>query len=277
VLTFHLVFLRMLKYYNGVLFLTTNRVGVLDEAIKSRVHLHLRYDKLDESQTLEIFKHNISRLKNIELQRKDATDRLFILENEVLDFAKTHFRESAGQDMGRWNGRQIRNAFLIAASLAHLDGDDNPGMQKQLRKMHFETVAHTTMLYDRFRSSILNGPDSHVARERNERNDAFDRRSSTVMTNNQYGYSQYPPQHHSGYPNSALGTQNGSASPREPPRYMHKPETPVGYEPLPADAGYSVQNPGQNRGPSRSTYGDASGAPPGGADWQQQYGNPSYR
>ena len=277
VLTLRLVFLRMLEYYNGVLFLTTNRVGVLDEAIKSRVHLHLRYDKLNESQTLEIFKHNIGRLKNIELQRKDEADRLFIVEHEVLGFAETHYRDAVDQDMGRWNGRQIRNAFLIAASLAHLDGDNSPGMQKQLRKQHFDTVAQTTMLYDRFRSSILNGPDSHVARERNERNDAFERRPSAAMANNQYRHPQYPPQHHPGYPNSVLATQNGSASPREPPRHMYKPDTPVAYEPPPTDAGYSAQNPGQNRGSGRNMYGDASGAPPGGADWQQQYGGPSYR
>jgi hypothetical protein len=277
VLTLHLVFLRMLEYYNGVLFLTTNRVGVLDEAIKSRVHLHLRYDQLDQYQTLEIFKHNIGRLQKIELQRKDTADRLFILETEILDFAQTHFRESAEQGMGRWNGRQIRNAFLIAASLAHLDGDDNPGMQKQLRKMHFDTVARTTMLYDRFRSSILNGPDSHVARERNERNDAFDRRSSVVMASNQYGQSQYPPQHHSGYQNSTSATENGGASPRELQRQMHRPGTPVGYEPPPSDAGYGAQNLGQKRGFSRGMYGDASGVSPGGADWQQQYSNLPYR
>lgn len=33
----------VLKYYNGILFLTTNRVGTLDEAFKSRVHLSLYY------------------------------------------------------------------------------------------------------------------------------------------------------------------------------------------------------------------------------------------
>jgi hypothetical protein len=267
----------MLEYYNGVLFLTTNRVGVLDEAIKSRVHLHLRYDQLDQGQTLEIFKHNIGRLHKMELQRKDAADRLFILESEVLDFAQTHFSDSAEQGMGRWNGRQIRNAFLIAASLAHLDGDDNPGMQKQLRKMHFETVARTTMLYDRFRSSILNGPDSHVARERNERNDAFDRRSSVFMASNHYGQSQYPPQHHSSYLNSASAIQNGGASLKEPLRQIYKPDTPVGYEPPPSDAGYDAQNAGQDRGAGRRMYGDASGTSPGGANRQQQYDSSPYR
>ena len=35
------VFLRMLEYYKGLLFLTTNRVGSFDEAFKSRVHISL--------------------------------------------------------------------------------------------------------------------------------------------------------------------------------------------------------------------------------------------
>ena len=37
------VFLRVLEYYNGLLFLTTNRVGTIDEAFKSRIHISLYY------------------------------------------------------------------------------------------------------------------------------------------------------------------------------------------------------------------------------------------
>lgn len=37
------VFLRVLEYYNGLLFLTTNRVGSIDQAFKSRIHLSLYY------------------------------------------------------------------------------------------------------------------------------------------------------------------------------------------------------------------------------------------
>lgn len=40
------VFLRVLEYYNGLLFLTTNRVGTIDEAFKSRIHLSLYYVSL---------------------------------------------------------------------------------------------------------------------------------------------------------------------------------------------------------------------------------------
>lgn len=42
------VFLRILEYYNGVLFLTTNRVGTLDDAFKSHIHMSLYYPVLTE-------------------------------------------------------------------------------------------------------------------------------------------------------------------------------------------------------------------------------------
>ena len=37
----------MLEYYRGVLFLTTNRVSVLDKALDSRVHVKITYPELD--------------------------------------------------------------------------------------------------------------------------------------------------------------------------------------------------------------------------------------
>jgi len=36
-----------LQYYEGILFLTTNRVDNIDAAFKSRIHLFLQYDELD--------------------------------------------------------------------------------------------------------------------------------------------------------------------------------------------------------------------------------------
>ncbi|CAK7237270.1 hypothetical protein SCUCBS95973_009905 [Sporothrix curviconia] len=41
------IFLRMLEYYEGILFLTTNRVGNIDEAFHSRIHISLAYPNLD--------------------------------------------------------------------------------------------------------------------------------------------------------------------------------------------------------------------------------------
>ena len=46
------VFLRMLEYYSGILFLTTNRVGTMDEAFKSRIHISLYCKSTSKCSTL---------------------------------------------------------------------------------------------------------------------------------------------------------------------------------------------------------------------------------
>ena len=49
------VFLRKLEYYDGVFFLTTNLVQHFDDAILNRVHLMMRYDKLEKEARKTIF------------------------------------------------------------------------------------------------------------------------------------------------------------------------------------------------------------------------------
>ena len=41
------VFLRKLEYFQGVMFLTTNRVTTFDEAMLSRIHFAIKYDDLN--------------------------------------------------------------------------------------------------------------------------------------------------------------------------------------------------------------------------------------
>lgn len=198
------VFLRMLEYYNGILFLTTNRGGVLDEAVKSRVHLNLKYESLNLYQTMKIFELNIERLEEIEEQRSKAKGhrKLIVVKKDVLEFAENHFNKYENSNgIGRWNGRQIRNAFLIASSLAHYEGEDQPELQKQLRSSHFNLVDETTILYDKFRSNVLGGADDAVAYDRMERDAPMPppvRRSSTQVPlaqgQNFQGGQGYPPQ-----------------------------------------------------------------------------------
>jgi AAA+ superfamily predicted ATPase len=58
------VFLRKLEYYEGILFITTNRVQTFDEAIASRVHLALKYHPLDEGARKEVWKMFLAKAKN---------------------------------------------------------------------------------------------------------------------------------------------------------------------------------------------------------------------
>lgn len=49
------VFLRLLEYYNGILFMNTNRDEVVDDAIMSRVTAHVRYEKPNMSAVFKIW------------------------------------------------------------------------------------------------------------------------------------------------------------------------------------------------------------------------------
>ncbi|PLB49715.1 P-loop containing nucleoside triphosphate hydrolase protein [Aspergillus steynii IBT 23096] len=136
------VFLRVLEYYAGILFLTTNRIGDFDEAFSSRIHISLHYPQLTLDATTEIFELNI-RLIRDRLRRKK---RLFdIDENEILDYAKKYWTKHKRM---RWNGRQIRNACQTALALAEFDagGGDHekildPNAEIKLSVSHLKTVA----------------------------------------------------------------------------------------------------------------------------------------
>lgn len=43
------VFLRVMKYYEGIMFLTTNRVATIDQAFQSRINVSLEYPELDRN------------------------------------------------------------------------------------------------------------------------------------------------------------------------------------------------------------------------------------
>lgn len=49
------VFPRALEYYEGILILTTNRVGTFDEAFKSRIQMSLRYERLERHQRKRVW------------------------------------------------------------------------------------------------------------------------------------------------------------------------------------------------------------------------------
>ncbi|RDA82879.1 hypothetical protein CP532_0395 [Ophiocordyceps camponoti-leonardi (nom. inval.)] len=115
------VFLRVLEYYTGVLFLTTNRVGDFDEAFSSRIHMSLFYPELDWEKTKRVFELN---LELIEDRCAVKGRKLIFDKSSILNFAENHFKEH--DRFGRWNGRQIRNAFQTALALAEFEA-----MEKQ--------------------------------------------------------------------------------------------------------------------------------------------------
>jgi hypothetical protein len=151
------VFLRVLEYYSGILFLTTNRVGAFDEAFKSRIHISLYYPPLDEESTIRVWEMNLQRTK-----RRKENSNFKIKENEILAFARAHYL----REEGRWNGRQIRNAFQTAIALAEYDANDGSSDGEEatrkthriiLRKRHFETVAKASLDFDQYLKEVYGG------------------------------------------------------------------------------------------------------------------------
>ncbi|KAI5868705.1 hypothetical protein GGS23DRAFT_546838 [Durotheca rogersii] len=55
------IFLRRLEYYRGLMFLTTNRLNVIDPAFKSRIDLILPYYNLDKSSRRAVWVNFINK------------------------------------------------------------------------------------------------------------------------------------------------------------------------------------------------------------------------
>ena len=155
-LTWQLVFLRVLEYYSGILILTTNRVGAFDEAIKSRVHCALYYPTLDDRQSTEIWRMNLDGLKESN-DSPDSALRVRFDRNEIEAFAVKHWKNTP--EGGRWNGRQIKNAFQTAIALAEWDHFQQTRGQPLpegplLKKDHFQTVADASSHVDEYLTKV---------------------------------------------------------------------------------------------------------------------------
>ncbi|KIW24465.1 uncharacterized protein PV07_10176 [Cladophialophora immunda] len=96
------VFLRVLEYYDGILILTTNRVGTFDEAFKSRVQLAIHYPALNSEDRFEIWCNFIDTLK----------------EKKVSMLYEELKRKALVMSRRRFNGRQIRNCLWTATQVA---------------------------------------------------------------------------------------------------------------------------------------------------------------
>ncbi|KAI1121250.1 hypothetical protein F5Y10DRAFT_272285 [Nemania abortiva] len=145
------VFLRLLKYYPGVLFLTTNRVSDLDQAVASHIHASLYYPKLGLRETFKVFNLNIRLLK----ERFRGRPYDFIPEvMKIGAFAQTYWKENPSD---RWNGRQIGNVCTLALSLAEFEAREkshvtslNSNTRIHLNASHFEAVVKGYLAFSQY-------------------------------------------------------------------------------------------------------------------------------
>ncbi|KAL1515773.1 hypothetical protein AB1Y20_002389 [Prymnesium parvum] len=96
------VMLRLLEYFQGVLFLTSNRVEALDPAFQSRVQCALRYEALDAASRASVWKG--------------------LLEARGLGGLLGAGIDVAALAVHPLNGRQIKNTLQLAIALARHEG-----------------------------------------------------------------------------------------------------------------------------------------------------------
>lgn len=96
------VFLRIVEYYRGILFLTTNRVGQFDDAFISRIHTVIHYENFSNDEQDRIWTQFFKKLEKERRKdmRIDRSAWKYVFENK--DLRKID-----------WNGRQIRNGKLV--------------------------------------------------------------------------------------------------------------------------------------------------------------------
>jgi DNA polymerase III delta prime subunit len=116
------VFLRLTEYYQGILFLTTNRVETFDEAFQSRIHMGIRYDNLEAKARRKIWMHHVGKVEQMgrdaeeEREKKESAEtktkaadvdkgEAVVQKKEVAKpFSEVDFDELSKRSM---NGRQV--------------------------------------------------------------------------------------------------------------------------------------------------------------------------
>ncbi|RKF81521.1 hypothetical protein GcC1_025002 [Golovinomyces cichoracearum] len=120
------IFLRLLEYFQGILFLTTNRVETFDDAFQSRIHIALRYGELSNKARFSVFK--------MFLERAQALG-----DNETLPFTEEELNVLSRQNL---NGRQIKNTIHTAQALAVHN-------KEVLSMVHIQKVLEMSNSFDR--------------------------------------------------------------------------------------------------------------------------------
>ena len=130
------VFLRVLEYYEGILVLTSNRVGTFDEAFKSRIQLALHYPILGPYQRLRIWENFLNRLEKFG-------------DDDKVDIAdlRDHLEDLKEEKM---NGRQIRNAITTARQYAEWKGST-------LTYKHLSDVIEVSGRFDKYLDQLNGG------------------------------------------------------------------------------------------------------------------------
>ncbi|KAF4921572.1 ATPase family AAA domain-containing protein 3B [Colletotrichum viniferum] len=155
-------FLRALEFYDGILFLTTNRVGSFDDAFISRIHIQLYYPDFSDDERQKVWKTFIDKLA----REKGETMRL------TMD-AKEYIESTRKQGL-KWNGREIRNAFQTAVALAEYEADKDSEGRIMVKDDHLRAVVELSKDFKGYLDDLHRRDEGKRAEHRHERLDSYE-------------------------------------------------------------------------------------------------------
>ncbi|KAK8079318.1 hypothetical protein PG994_003125 [Apiospora phragmitis] len=111
------IFLCTLEYFEGVLFLTTNRLQDFDSAFESRIDVRLEFPDLNQASRLRVWKNLLGKLK------------------QPVTFTENEYKTLAAAEV---NGRRIKNIIKSSAFIAA--AEDEEGGEASLKMKHIQTM-----------------------------------------------------------------------------------------------------------------------------------------
>lgn len=150
-----------------MLFLTTNRVGHIDEAIKSRIHLAIHYPNLSEDVMEDLFRNTLQRLKSSPEYGSRLELNPRVMARQCMQFI------SEKMELESVNGRVIRNISQVAVALAEEEAPTESSSRRlQIQWKHFEQALEFHANFESYLRKTR-GSDSKRATELTLRNDEW--------------------------------------------------------------------------------------------------------
>ncbi|KAJ0422489.1 hypothetical protein BJY00DRAFT_280250 [Aspergillus carlsbadensis] len=149
------LFMQLTETHNGLLFLTTNRVGMFDGASLSRIPVKLYFNPLTEEQIRQVTKLSLNRIQD---RLENSGVYCFIETDGILQCVLRMSRDSARMNMMS-SGREIVNLCETALILAQHDAEQERGRGKwidlSLLARHFTPFAEASHEFENYIDTVV--------------------------------------------------------------------------------------------------------------------------
>ena len=165
-----------MEYFRGLLFLTTNRIGQIDDAFLSRVAIVLQYDRLTDDIRKKIWRGFFTKLKkDMEIiEHRECTKENAPIKVNISKYTQDYVLNDPEVKDLKWNGREIRNALQTAISLASYKASKESGETSNVvdvEEEHFKSVVQMSRKFKDYMNGITGKEEGERAKARYDRND----------------------------------------------------------------------------------------------------------